>query len=603
MGHLRSSLAICLLLAPLRAAAQEPPAEEQPPPLPFENEPPPAEPKATAEPGASASAPSDAAPSATTSDEAVVVQSATERPRELGLDPGTPRAPGGVGLGPGGSTIGAPLEPGWAFQFHGYLSAPLSVGIAGVDDPAPGQGSYALHTPPQTSDTWGTFAFANIVPGPWVQLNFSYGNAVLTGTVVVAAYSISGATGWYNPAAQLGINKAFLTFSLPVSRRLRVLSHVGAFGNTYGNMGEYDNGRYETPMIASTNGVGETTTVEYRTSDLAFQLEQGFSGSLDLAPEAIRDVSYTGSSPAGARGINAGSALCPQNPPRSAQETADAEQQASYVGPAYGWPDCNVGTSFVHHLHAGFGAGKLLHVSGHWLHAFSKDDRAPELPAVQLDPAPSLPARAQPDGSIDVFGAEVRLAAEHLGHFYLGGNYTKLVDASTVGTVISVLNAGGGPGLTRSYLGPESRGNGSIAALGFEYDLSLGRLLRYPQPFWGEGPDLLVSLYGMYASASSPDPAFDGKQGVKLGSEVTYQFLPWLAAQGRFDHVVPDTDNRGENRDIVTARLIAKTEWLARERVWLQYSHWFHGEDVLDPYTRLPPSDEDMVALVATLWW
>ncbi len=603
MGHLRSSLAFSLVLAlPLRAAAQEAPADDEPPPLPFESEP-----AAPASAAPAAAAPTEAAPSssptATTSDQAVMVKSAAERPRELGLDPGTPRAPGGVGLGLGGATIGADLEPGWTFQFHGYLSAPLSIGIEGIDDPAPGQGSYALHTPPQTSDTWGTFAFANIVPGPWVQLNFSYGNANVTGTVIVAAYSISGATGWYNPAAQLGINKAFLTFTLPVSRRVSVLSHVGAFGNTYGNMAEYDNGRYETPMVASTNGVGETTTLEYRAPTFALQLEQGFSGSLDLAPQAIRDVSYTGSSPAGARGINAGSALCPQNPPRTAQENTTAEQQASYVGPAYGWPDCNVGTSFVHHLHAGLGLGKLVHVAGHWLHAFSKDNRTPELPAVQLDPEPSLPARAQPDGSIDVFGAEVRLAAEQLGHFYLGGNYTKLVDASTVGTVISVLNAGGGPGLTRSYLGPESRGNGSIAALGFEYDVSLGRLFRYPEPFWGEGPDLLLSLYGMYASASSPDPAFDGQQGVKVGGEVTYQFLPWLGAQGRFDLVAPDTDDSGQNREIATARLIAKTEWLARERVWLQYSHWFHGEDVLDPYTRLPPSDEDMVALVATLWW
>jgi hypothetical protein len=592
-----------LAFAPATAFGQEPPTEEPPPPpLPYE-EAPAAEPAAAPAPApaaaAAAAAPEPAAP---TSDETIVVRGERERARELGLNPGTPRAPGGVGLGPG-TTSGAAEKAGWAFQFHGYLSAPLAIGFADVDDPAPGQGSTALHVPAQTSDVWGSFAYANVVPGPWVQLNFSYGNHVVTGTVVVAAYSISGAASWFNPSAQLGINRAFLTFTPSLTRRLRLLTHVGAFGNTYGYQAEYDNGRYETPMIAQTNGVGETTTIDYRTGELEFQFEQGFSGTLDIAPEAIRNSSYTGSSPAGSRGISAGSSLCPSNPPRTTQEATETEQRAAEIGPAYGWPDCNVGTSFVHHLHAGFGISKRVHVAGHWLHAFAKDDRTPDLPPLQLDPAPSLPARNQPDGAIDVFGAELRLNGEQLGRFYLGGSYTRLVDASTVGNVVSVLNAGGGPGLTRWYFGPQSRGNGKLSALGFQYDLSIGRLLSYPTPFYGEGPDITLSLFGMVANVESPDPAFDERTGIKAGGELTYAALPWLSLQGRYDHVAPNTDDGGENRDIVTARLIAKSEWLARERVWLQYSHWFHGDDVLDPYTSLPPSDEDMVALVATLWW
>jgi len=579
------------------ALAQEAP-EEAPPPLPFESEPEQAAPS----PAPATTVPA-AEPAATTSDETVVVRAPRERARELGLNPGTPRTPGGVGLGAGGTAVGAEHEPGWAFQFHGYLSAPLAVGFAEVDDPAPGQDSVALHVPAQTADVWGSFGYANVVPGPWVQLNFSYGNPVVTGTVVVAAYSISGAASWFNPASQLGINRAFLTFTPPLTRRLRLLAHVGAFGNTYGHMGEYDNGRYETPMVAQTSGIGETTTLDYRTGDLEFQFEQGFSGTSEIAPEAIRDSSYTGSSPAGSRGISAGSSLCPTNPPRTTEEATEAEQRAAELGLAYGWPDCNVGTSFVHHLHAGVGFSKRLHVAAHWLHAFSKDDRTPDLAPVQLDPAPSLPARNQPDGKIDVFGLELRLSGEHLGRLYLGGSYTRLVDASTVGNVISVLNAGGGPGLTRWYFGPESRGNGNLRALGFQYDLSLGRLLRHPESFDGQAPDLGLSLFGMLANAKSPDPAFDGRTGVKVGGEVTYNALPWLALQGRYDHVAPDVYSSGNDRDIVTARLIAKTEWLARERVWLQYSHWFLGDGVLDPYTSLPPSDLDMVALVATLWW
>lgn len=534
----------------------------------------------------------------------VVLAAARQRPRELGLNPGTPRAPGGIGGGSSEQNQGTSLEPGWAFQFHGYLSAPLAVGIGTVSEPAPGQSKTTLHTPPAVADTWGSFAYANVVPGPWVQLNFSYGNRHLTGTVVVAAYSLSSASAWYNPAAQLGINKAFLTWDMPGTKRLRLLLRVGAFGNSYGHQGEYDNGRYETPVIAATNGLGETFTAEYRPSEnLAIQLEQGFAGSQDIAPDAIRLNSYTGSSPAGSQGISEGSSLCPQNPPRTTEQARAANENASLNGPAYGWPDCNVGTSFVHHLHAGVGWGKQLHLSAHWLHAFSMDERTPDLPPAQQDPEPSLPARDQPSGQIDVLGGELRLSSPRLGYLYAGGSYTKLVDAATVGTVISVLNAGAGSGVSRQYLGPQSRGNGSVLAFGAQWDVSVGRLITPPESFSSQAPDVTASVFAMMARAKSPDADFDEKLGYKVGGELTWSALESFALQGRFDHVAPDSDDGGDNREIITARAIFKSEWLARERIWLQYSRWILGDEVVDPYTGLRPTDRDMVALVGTLWW
>lgn len=533
----------------------------------------------------------------------VVFHASSERPRELGLNPAAPRSPGGIGIGNSSDKAGAMLEPGWAFQFHGYLAAPLSVGIADVANPAPGQKSFALHTPPQTSDAWGSFGYTNVVPAPWVQLNLSYGNRNITGTVVLAAYSISSASGWYNPAAQLGINKAFVTWEVPGTSRMRALLRVGAFGNTYGYQGEYDNGRYETPLIAATSGLGETFTVEYHTPSWAFQLEQGFAGSQDIAPDAIRTNSYTGSSPAGSHGISEGSSLCAQNPPRTTAEARTADKNASLTGPAYGWPDCNVGTSFVHHLHAGLGFGKSLHLSAHWLHAFSFDDRTPDLPPSQNDPEPSLPARNQPAGSIDVIGGEARLKSERFGHFYAGGSYVKLVDASTVGTVISVLNAGGGAGLSRWYFGPQSRGNGSLVAVGAQYELNVTRALTAPERFSFEAPGITATVFGMAVRANSPDADYDGRLGYKFGAELGYGPWDWFALQGRFDHVVPDSEHSRDNREVATVRAIFKSEWLARERIWLQYSHWFLGKAVVDPYTAVPPTDKDMLALVATLWW
>lgn len=530
----------------------------------------------------------------------VVIRSARVRPRELGLNPSAPRAPGGIGMGGSSEKAGIAFEPSWAFQFHGYLAAPLSVGLSSIKNPAPGQSSLALHTPPQTADTWGSFGYANVVPGPWVQLNFSYGNRNITGTVVVAAYGISGASGWYNPASQLGINKAFVTWDMGGTARFQALLRLGAFGNTYGYQGQYDNGRYETPLIGATNGLGDSFTLQYRTPTLAFQLEQGFLGSQDIAPEAVRLNSYTGSSPAGSQGIAEGSSLCPQNPPRTTDEARAADKNASLVGPAYGWPDCNVGTSFVHHLHAGLGVGPL-HVTAHWLHAFSFDDRTPKLPPAQNDPEPSLPARSQPAGHLDVLGGEARLQSDRFGHFYVGGSYVKLVDAATVGTVLSVLNAGGGSGISRWYFGPQSRANGSLVALGTQYELNLTRAIS--GEYRPEEPSVTATLFGMAVRANSPDPDFDGRLGYKLGAELGYSPLEWFTLQGRYDHIAPRAKQPDDNREVVTLRAIVKSEWLARERFWLQYSRWFLGDSVADPYTALPPTDKDLLALVATLWW
>ena len=171
-----------------------------------------------------------------------------------------------------------------------------------------------------------------------------------------------------------------------------------------------------------------------------------------------------------------------------------------------------------------------------------------------------------------------------------------------MGNVINILNAGAGAGIARFYLGPESQANGTLTAVGFQYDVSVGTLLRYPQPFWGEGPDVTLTLFGMAVHVDSADSNFDATK-YKLGGEATYSMLSWLALQGRFDRIIPNIDDSSQDRSILTGRIIAKTEWVAHERVWLQYSRWLNGDGVRDPFTSLRVTDEDVVSLVGTIWW
>ena len=56
------------------------------------------------------------------------------------------------------------------------------------------------------------FTYTTVVPNPYVQLNFSYGNSVVTGNVIILSRTASTAASFYNPPEQSGISDAFLNF-------------------------------------------------------------------------------------------------------------------------------------------------------------------------------------------------------------------------------------------------------------------------------------------------------------------------------------------------------------------------------------------------------
>jgi len=148
--------------------------------------------------------------------------------------------------------------------------------------------------------------------------------------------------------------------------------------------------------------------------------------------------------------------------------------------------------------------------------------------------------------------------------------------------------------------------------LGTQYTVSLGTLLRYPTEFWGEGPDLLVTLFGVYGGTNSDDPTFDGKKMFKYGTEITYSVLPWLAISGRIDHVVPDTRDLQTSFAVFSPKLVFRNDWHGSWRggtLSLQYAAYALGDRVVvNGDTRLMnnPSgrpDTQMFAIFATLGW
>jgi hypothetical protein len=212
----------------------------------------------------------------------------------------------------------------------------------------------------------------------------------------------------------------------------------------------------------------------------------------------------------------------------------------------------------------------------------------------------------------------VRLNLGRFGHFYGALTYTDALQARTVSRVISILNTQGGKGLMDNYLGDLSGGTGQLTTVGGQYDLSIGRLVSYPVPFSGDGPDLFVSLFGMQTHVSSTDKTVDSNNGRfkydnvtkrKFGIEATYSLLFWLAASARFDHVDPNVDETRYGFSVISPRIIFHTGWQSTDQLVLQYSHWFNGawttvrvgDPPIEDISVVP--DGDMVSLSARMWW
>lgn len=481
---------------------------------------------------------------------------------EMGLEPGTPQAgslPGGVSPG-----VASQSKDDWRFDFHGYFTMPFWASFGKRENPAEGQSETTWHAPPVVPGEEGSFAFTNVMADPWTQLNFSYGTSVVRGTVILAASTAASAQGFYNPPDHIGIRDAFLTLDLPSGKTSSYRVNAGVFSNRYGATGEFDEGYYKTPVTARVEGAGITGSGRWALGkDLYLSGELGVAGDIDKP--------VLGTIPEGWNGF--------------ADET--------------------VGSTFGFHVHAGVSIASLVHVSGHFLHSFAKDDQA----SVQQ----------QPDAQLNVLGADARLTMGAFGHLFLGVSHADAQTVQSLGGVVRYLNTYNGPDLIRNYLGTGSNGTGKLTTIGAQYDFSLASALLAPEPFSGNAPDLRASLFMQYTSVGTTDedrtpPA--NRYGIcstacmKYGGELTYKPLSFLAGGLRADQVAQNLEDGRESFTILSPRLILSSDWNSQDQLTFQYSHYFYGSAVAvrnpgyDPrdLTYTVP-DENVVSVHATMWW
>ena len=460
-------------------------------------------------------------------------------------------------------------SPNLRFDFKGYLQMPLRVGIGTRPNAAPGQSNLNFHGDPVLPGAaFGWFEQTPTVPWPWAQLNFIVGNDVINATAILGAWNISesmSASTYFQAPAQVWFSQAFLTYTPNTGGPITTKFVLGAFDERYGQMSQYSLGAYPTPFIGMLRGAGATATVNFPFEyDLDLKLEAGFKGDLNHPTYGLT--------------------------PAASNNFASPAQGATFAG----------------HGHAALTYKQMYTLALHYIGAFEHDDRTDGFDDPSTPPNEAIDTK---DGSMRILGADLTINGGRFGYFYAGGVKMDTAGAEHLDDLVQVLNTGSGKLLMQRYLGYGSHGNGGLLMFGGQYTLSLGTLLRYPEEFWGEGPDLQVVLFGLYAHTNSDDPQFNGRQMFKYGAEVTYSVARWLALSGRIDHVLPNLSDQQQSFAVFSPKVVFRSDWQAHETLTLQYAVYAMGDRVIvNGDTRLMNNasghpDTQLLSISGTMYW
>ena len=206
------------------------------------------------------------------------------------------------------------------------------------------------------------------------------------------------------------------------------------------------------------------------------------------------------------------------------------------------------------------------------------------------------PLRWSRQAHLSVAGAEVNVRVPQLGHLWLSPSFISVRNGwalNNAGT--EVMHSLSGAGIATNYMAwtnnpNNSTGSGSMINLGFLYENTLSGVQgRAP----GGVPEVTMSIFGLLADASlnlpagtdvrqpgSNTPQTSIKQ-FKYGADVTLQSTTWLAFMLRYDGVNYDLDHPGYVFATVTPRVIVSSHFLSSERIYLQYSRYFYGDNMV----------------------
>ncbi|MES1172801.1 MAG: hypothetical protein ABUL62_00640 [Myxococcales bacterium] len=439
-------------------------------------------------------------------------------------------------------------DDSWKFEFHGYLRAPMFVGLGNRDNPLPGQSSTTFHAPIIPDNQYLSWQSTPHNKTDWAELYLSIGNSWAKGTVSLQGYNFYQGS-FSDPPKQLGVSDGYVDLTPDLGyENVRLSLRAGAFSNKYGSAGKYDAGEYDTYAFGRIHNAGEALHLDFDIDENnSLWFEHGI-GAKKPDPNQYNNARFT----------------------------------------------------MLHHAHVGYNHGQAIQFSAHYLSSWAQEeDRNMSTDATTGGSS----VTNVPDGKMWTAGIDGRFDLGAFGYFYGAYSHIGLKDALTVGRAIEVLHASGGGdfglGVVDNYLGlscvgvaaadtpyfkrpaPCSKGTGSVDTLLAQYEFGLTNFLQQSsggEKFWGDGSDLTLKLYGMYNKVKSDVPTTDGIHKLKFGADLAYAALPWLTAGVRFDRLQPNSRVPEQSFAILSPRLVFKSKFVTREAITFQYSRYFYNQ-------------------------
>lgn len=434
----------------------------------------------------------------------------------------------------------------WKIEVHGYFRAPMALGISKRPNPDTPNGpvnTQISYAPNRTVDSsYYSFAYTRLQEQDWAEITFHAKKKHVDAAVGWMGYWYA-ATGFRNPDAAAVPGVASLTLDTDfetAGRKSNVALQMGAWWPSFGYFEKYD-----TYLLGRFRHIGEQIRLTVPIDrDFTLAVAQGFGTGRDGA------FSYN--------------------------VAASSPLYASKVGAnllAY----ANVRVSYKRNVDF------ALHYNTEW----TRD------PYLTADAAPTS-GKAYSDAAaarLSVLGAELNLSAPYAGRLWLSPSYLRVKNGWALGDDggTEVMHAQGGLGIATNYMAysnspADSSGTGSMLNLGFLYENTLSNVQ-------GKAPgslahDVKLNVFGLLANASLDLPAGssltqDRIKQFKYGADITVQALSWLSFMLRGDTVNYDLDHPGYIFSAITPRLTVFSHFLSSESIYLQYSRYIYGDNMV----------------------
>ena len=195
------------------------------------------------------------------------------------------------------------------------------------------------------------------------------------------------------------------------------------------------------------------------------------------------------------------------------------------------------------------------------------------------------------------------LRADHVG--FMGYSRVSSRDNWRVANALEMLHSGAGWNLSNNYFGTLGSGTGNIDTFLFQHTFSTARFLWHPEPFWGQEKDLTFTPFLMTNHISSDDPDARGAANkLKAGAFVTYTPARWFGMGARFDTVNPDLADSSTSFQVLSPRIVFRSDYASNEQVIVQYNAYFYGDDVTPAWPDINDRpDRHLLSIQGVIWW